>query len=69
MIGEPDAGNPHVRFDEGAQEPSLCGAPASYSTERSGVHFSLDRQLGWDEATSTALLLREWICVGFWVCG
>lgn len=22
MIGEPDAGNPHVRFDEGVQETS-----------------------------------------------
>ena len=34
MIGEPDAGNPPVRFDEGVQE--TCGtrvAPAPYSTE------------------------------------
>ena len=23
MIGEPDAGNPHVRFDEGVQETCL----------------------------------------------
>jgi len=33
MIGEPDAGKPHVRFDEGVQE--TCdnrGAPAPYST-------------------------------------
>jgi hypothetical protein len=33
MIGEPDAGNPPVRFDEGVQE--TCGtrvAPAPYST-------------------------------------
>ena len=36
MIGEPDAGNPHVRFDEGVQEtgesaprlhPTLRGEP------------------------------------------
>jgi hypothetical protein len=27
MIGEPDAGNPPVRFDEGAQE--TCGSAAA----------------------------------------
>jgi len=33
MIGEPDAGNPHVRFDEGVQETcDTRGAPAPYST-------------------------------------
>jgi hypothetical protein len=33
MIGEPDAGNPHVRFDEGRQETCVSrGAPVSYST-------------------------------------
>ena len=38
MIGEPDAGKPHVRFDEGVQE--TCdnrGAPAPYSTQRRQV--------------------------------
>jgi hypothetical protein len=33
MIGEPDAGNPQVRFDEGVQETcDTRGAPAPYST-------------------------------------
>ena len=33
MIGEPDAGNPQVRFDEGVQETcDIRGAPAPYST-------------------------------------
>ena len=32
MVGEPDAGNPHVRFDEGEQETYLGNAPALYST-------------------------------------
>jgi hypothetical protein len=35
MIGEPDAGNPHVRFDEGRQETCVSrGAPVSYATVR-----------------------------------
>jgi hypothetical protein len=29
MIGEPDAGNPHVRFDEGRQETSVRAARLS----------------------------------------
>ena len=32
MIGEPDAGNPHVRFDEGVQETCSSNAPVPYST-------------------------------------
>jgi hypothetical protein len=36
MIGEPDAGNPQVRFDEGAQETGdHRAAPVPYSTEAS----------------------------------
>ena len=26
MVGEPDAGNPHVRFDEGVLETCVCDA-------------------------------------------
>ncbi len=44
MIGEPDAGNPHVRFDEGRQETCVSrGAPVSYSTRhgrRDGPAFA-----------------------------
>ncbi len=29
MIGEPDAGNPHVRFDEGRQETCVRAARLS----------------------------------------
>jgi len=29
MIGEPDAGNPHVRFDEGTQETCVLAARLS----------------------------------------
>jgi hypothetical protein len=47
MIGEPDAGNPHVRFDEGAQEPSLCGAPASYSTRQNAASVNSVSSLAW----------------------
>jgi hypothetical protein len=33
MIGEPDAGKPHVRFDEGVQETCAPrNAPVPYST-------------------------------------
>ena len=33
MIGEPDAGKPHVRFDEGVQETGdYRAAPAPHST-------------------------------------
>ena len=32
MVGEPDAGNPHVRFDEGMQETCFGNAPVFYST-------------------------------------
>jgi hypothetical protein len=43
MIGEPDAGNPHVRFDEGVQE--TCDSATRLCPtlpERSGVPFTLD---------------------------
>ena len=37
MIGEPDAGNPHVRFDEGRQETCVRAARLS-PTLRSPHH-------------------------------
>jgi hypothetical protein len=39
------------------------GAGESQGRSERGVHFSLDRQLGWDEATSTASFLGEWFLV------
>jgi len=37
MVGELDAGNPHVQFDEGVQEPCRpCKAPVPYSPEALG---------------------------------
>ncbi len=32
MVGEPDAGNLQVRFDEGEQETCFGNAPVLYST-------------------------------------
>jgi hypothetical protein len=32
IVGEPDAGNPPVRFDGGMLESWSCHAPASYPT-------------------------------------
>ena len=49
MIGEPDAGKPHVRFDEGVQEtcgsvtrlcPTLHGVPRG-GKRRSSLLFSV----------------------------
>jgi hypothetical protein len=34
MIGEPDAGNPHVRFDEGRQETCVRAARLSPTLRR-----------------------------------
>ncbi len=34
MIGEPDAGNPHVRFDEGRQETHVRAARLSPTLQR-----------------------------------
>ena len=44
MIGEPDAGNPHVRFDEGRQETHVRAArlsPTLQSPQCLGVTLSL----------------------------
>ena len=37
MIGEPDAGKPHVRFDEGVQE--TCGSVTRLCPTLPGPHF------------------------------
>ena len=47
MIGEPDAGKPHVRFDEGVQE--TCDSVTRLCPtlpERSGVQFRWDEKAG-----------------------
>jgi hypothetical protein len=46
MIGEPDAGKPHVRFDEGAQETCDIAArlcPTLQSPHHESDLFLLDR--------------------------
>ena len=48
MIGEPDAGNPHVRFDEGRQETCVRAArlsptlrsPQIISSPLFSIHFA-----------------------------
>jgi hypothetical protein len=45
MIGEPDAGNPHVRFDEGRQETCVRAARLSPTLQRPQKDFLLELQL------------------------
>jgi hypothetical protein len=45
MIGEPDAGNPHVRFDEGRQETCVRAArlsPTLRSPQKNVPPFTLN---------------------------
>jgi hypothetical protein len=42
------------------------GAGESQGRSERGVHLSLDRQLGWDEATSTAPFFGRVVLSGSW---
>ncbi len=47
MIGEPDAGNPHVRFDEGRQETCVRAARLSPTLQRPQLERFIAKQLHW----------------------
>ena len=62
MVGEPDAGNPQVRFDEGTQEtysnvarlrPTLPGAPQGRDRPaiKSPAWYAAPNELGYGGAT------------------
>jgi hypothetical protein len=56
MIGEPDAGNPHVRFDEGVKETSGTRRACAllYQSPQSDQHLLLFRGRCHDVAASSA---------------
>ena len=54
MIGEPDAGNPHVRFDEGRQETCVRAARLSPTLQRPRS----------ERAFFLTMLVRSW-CANF----
>ena len=63
MIGEPDAGNPHVRFDEGVQETCftrracalLYRSPWLVTFRRKNERSEADRAL-WPESETVKVL-------------